>query len=84
MSEREVSPTVFRVAGFRYFFFSREEPRMHVHVRSAECEAKYWLEPAIELAENYRLRQSQLKEIEKTIRARYDELVKAWKDHFGS
>ena len=27
-----MSPTVFRAKGFRFFFFSREEPRMHVHV----------------------------------------------------
>lgn len=57
---------------------------MHIHVRSADGEAKYWLEPEIELAENYRFRQSQLKEIERTIRERYDELVQAWKNHFGS
>lgn len=74
----------FRVGGYQYFFFSREETRMHIHVRSADGEAKYWLEPEIELAENYRFRQSQLKEIERTIRERYDELVQAWKNHFGS
>lgn len=27
-----MSPTVFREKGYRFFFFSREEPRMHVHV----------------------------------------------------
>ena len=40
-SEFSVSPTVFRAAGFRFFFFSREESRMHVHAQSAEGEAKY-------------------------------------------
>jgi hypothetical protein len=50
-----MSPTILREGGFRFYFFSREERRMHVHVQCAEGEAKYWLEPAIELAQNYGL-----------------------------
>ena len=46
------SPTVLRRDGFRFHFFSREEPRIHVHVHHAEGEAKFWLEPSIELAQN--------------------------------
>ena len=33
--------------------YSNEEERMHIHVVKAENEAKFWLEPSIELAENY-------------------------------
>ncbi|HYR28699.1 MAG TPA: DUF4160 domain-containing protein, partial [Thermoanaerobaculia bacterium] len=47
-----MSPTIFREGPYRFFFFSREESRMHVHVFSADGEAKFWLEPAIELAES--------------------------------
>ena len=47
----EVSPTVLRIRGFRFYFFSREEPRMHVHVYHANGEAKFWLEPTVEVAE---------------------------------
>jgi len=45
-----MSPTVFREEGYRFFFFSREEQRVRVHVLSADGEAKFWLEPEIELA----------------------------------
>jgi hypothetical protein len=45
-----MSPTVFHEAGFRFYFFSREEPGMHVHVQGQNGEAKYRLEPKIELA----------------------------------
>ena len=45
-----MSPTIFRERGFRFFFFSREESRMHVHVQHASDEAKFWLDPAVELA----------------------------------
>jgi hypothetical protein len=47
-----VSPTVFRSGGYRFYFFSREETRKHVHVHHAAGEAKFWLEPEIELARN--------------------------------
>ena len=40
-----MSPTLFRERGYRFFFFSREEARMHVHVYHADGEAKFWLEP---------------------------------------
>jgi hypothetical protein len=38
----DVSPTVLRARGFRFYFFSREEVRPHVHVQHAEGEAKFW------------------------------------------
>ena len=40
----------YLTGGYRFFFFSREEPRMHVHVICADGESKFWLDPAIELA----------------------------------
>ena len=48
-----MSPTVFRDGPFRFFFFSREEARLHIHVESPEGEAKFWIEPKIELARNH-------------------------------
>ncbi len=77
-----MSPTVFRQRGYR-FFFSREESRMHVHVHSGDGEAKFWLEPQIELARNHDLPRTRLREVEQILEARYDELARAWRDHFG-
>ena len=48
-----MSPTVYREDGYRFFFFSREENRMHIHVVSNDGEAKFWIEPEIELAVNF-------------------------------
>ncbi|MEM6406485.1 MAG: DUF4160 domain-containing protein, partial [Pseudomonadota bacterium] len=74
--------TVFKDSGYRFFFFSREEERMHVHIISGDGEAKYWLEPEIELAKNHRYTRKQLKQIESLIESRYDELTNAWQQHF--
>ena len=78
-----MSPTVFREAGYRFFFFSREEPRMHVHIISEDGEAKFWLEPEIELAKNYQYSRKQLKEIENLVEQHYNELIGAWQQHFS-
>ena len=79
-----MSPTVFRERGYRFFFFSREEPRMHVHVQSGQGEAKFWLVPEIALAANYGLRPKELSIIEGIIRERASEIQSAWNQHFGS
>ena len=77
-----MSPTVLREKGYRFFFFSREESRTHVHVYCGDGEAKFWLEPQIELARNFGLSRTQIKEVEQIIEGHHDELKRAWKDHF--
>ncbi|WP_412768466.1 DUF4160 domain-containing protein [Methylotuvimicrobium buryatense] len=57
---------------------------MHVHVVSSEGEAKFWLEPEIELAKNYRYSRKQLKEIESLVEVHYNELISAWQQYFRS
>ncbi|MFN3481234.1 MAG: DUF4160 domain-containing protein [Thermodesulfovibrionales bacterium] len=53
--------------GYRFYFFSREGSRRHIHVICPDGEAKYWLEPEFELARNHKLYRIQLKEIESLI-----------------
>jgi diadenosine tetraphosphate (Ap4A) HIT family hydrolase len=78
-----MSPTVFKENGYRFFFFSREESRMHIHIVSGDGEAKFWLEPQIELAKNYQYTRKQLKEIESLLEEHYNELISAWQQYFS-
>ena len=55
-----------------------------MHVISEDGEAKFWLEPEIELAKNYRFSRKKLKEIESLIEVHYNELNYAWQKHFPS
>ncbi|MGA9763084.1 MAG: DUF4160 domain-containing protein [Rhodomicrobium sp.] len=55
---------------------------MHVHVHTANGEAKFWLEPQIELARGHRLTQVQLQEIRQIIEEHHDSLIAAWRRHF--
>lgn len=77
-----MSPTIFRVKGLRFFFFSREEERMHVHVQGEEGEAKIWIEPRIEVA-RYGLSRKTLRLALKIVRERENEIREAWEEHFG-
>ncbi|MET0225630.1 MAG: DUF4160 domain-containing protein [Dokdonella sp.] len=79
-----MSPTIFREDGYRFYFFSREEARMHVHVQSAGGEAKFWLEPRIELAQNFGMSAQQIRAVEIKVEDHVDEIRTAWHRHFGS
>lgn len=78
-----VSPTVFREGGYRFYFFSREEPRIHVHIHHETGEAKIWLEPEITLAQNYGLTERRLSTALRLARQYEDEIREAWNTHFG-
>ncbi len=77
-----MSPTIYRENGSRYFFFSREEERKHIHIISGKGEAKFWLEPKIELSKNYSHSAKNLKEIENVIKENYNEFINEWDKHF--
>ena len=69
-----MSPTVLRVEGYRFYFFSREEPRAHVHVQHATGEAKFWLEPRVELAQTHGLSATRIKRALETLKEHEDEI----------
>jgi len=60
-------PTVLRLLGYRFHFYSNEgaEPP-HIHVRGTDGECKFWLEP-VALSKNRGLSALALREIERLI-----------------
>ena len=73
-----------RVGPYRFFFFSREEPRTHIHVGSADGEAKFWLEPTIVLATSTGLSKKQLRELQILVEEHENVIRDAWNTHFRS
>lgn len=73
---------MLRIAGFRFYFFSREERRAHVYVQHAEGEAKFWVDPAVELAVNHGLRPDRLNEAAQLVEEHGDVIRCAWARHF--
>ena len=77
-----MNPTVIRVRGYRFYFFSREEPRPHVHVQHETGEAKVWLEPTIEVAQNVGLSPQRLAAARRLAQEHANEIRRAWQAHF--
>lgn len=75
-------PTVLRVDGYRFFFYSNEgnEPP-HIHVQKAEKYAKFWLDPVV-LADFAGFSSKDLQCIESIIREHLAQLLEAWHEHF--
>ena len=78
-----MSPTVFKWKAYRFFFFSREEQRPHVHISCPDGEAKFWLEPTVEMARNHGLSQVHVTELKKTVEDRRNDILDAWHKHFA-
>ena len=78
-----MSPTVFRIKGYPFYFLSNEEERIHVHINCEDGEAKFWIEPIVSLATYYGLKKNKLNEIHKIVEKRKDEIIKEWKKHFS-
>ena len=77
-----MSPSIFSSQGLRFYFYSREEPRVHVHVRGPEGKAKIWLEPEVVLAQNDGLTDKTLAVAVRIAEERRDEILEAWQKHF--
>ena len=77
-------PTILRYKNYRFFFFSNEETRMHVHIFSPDGEAKFWIEPVVALADYKGLSERQLKTLAKIVESHAKDIEKAWKTHFKS
>ncbi len=77
-----MSPTVLRDGAYRLFFFSREERRLHIHVSHPTGEAKFWIEPGIEVAANYGLTAQRLAKSLRLIEEHEDEIRAAWRRRF--
>lgn len=78
-----MSPSIFREKGYRFYFLSNEEDRIHIHVTCESGEAKLWLEPIVSLAVHYKLNTKKLNEIQGIVEEHRDEIVQAWRNHFG-
>lgn len=79
-----MSPTVFCEGGFRFYFFSREESRVHVHIQGQNGEAKFWLEPTIELAQHTGLSRREINEALHLVQEHENVIRDTWRKHFGN
>ena len=78
-------PNVMRIGPYRFFFWSREnnEPP-HIHVKREHREAKFWIDPLVELADNLNFAGHELNRIRQLVEEHRDLLLEAWHEHFDT
>ncbi len=79
-------PIIFRYDGFTFFFYSNEgNPRepVHVHVRKAGGDAKFWLFPEVVVADSYGITPSTLRALSKIIEQNRHRINECWHEYFG-
>jgi len=76
-------PTVLRVSGFRFFFYSLEgsEPA-HIHVEHGDKVAKFWLEP-VSVAESHGFRSHELNRLRAMVIENREKFLETWNGYFG-
>ena len=76
-------PTVLRVRGYRFFFFTREgKESPHAHVEHSGKYAKFWLRP-VQLARNRGFLSRELREIRSLVEANAIVFEEKWYERFG-
>lgn len=77
-------PTVLRIDGYRFFFFSNEgnEPP-HIHVQRAEGYAKFWLQ-SLQLAASTGYNNRELAQIRELVEQHRDLLLERWYEYFDT
>lgn len=76
-------PTIFRLLGFRFFFYSNEsnEPP-HVHLEKGDAEGKYWIDP-LEKEYMHGFTRSEEKQARKIIEEQQENFKNDWDDYFN-
>jgi len=76
-----MNATVLRVGGFRFHFYSDEgiEPP-HIHVRCADGECKFWLDP-VALARNRSDPAHAVREMERLVYEHIELLLEKYDEH---
>ncbi|MEI6753315.1 MAG: DUF4160 domain-containing protein [Paludibacter sp.] len=76
-------PTIFIALGIYFRFYSREHEPIHVHIKTADGNAKFDIDPEIRLITNNGVKPKDLKHAEAIIEENRELFIKEWKNTFG-
>ena len=75
-------PTVLRIDGFRFFFFSDEHLPLHIHVEKADSYLRVELE-TLKITDIYQFSPKETRKIIEIIQENQIKLIGAWNDYFN-
>jgi hypothetical protein len=74
-------PTILRIDGYRFFFFSDEHLPIHIHIEKGDGYARIELH-SIKITDSYNLNSKELKKLSTLVKENNDKLQKAWNEYF--
>jgi hypothetical protein len=75
-------PTVLKLLGMRFFYWSRDHEPIHIHVKKGDTEARFVIEPAVEMTENFGFKPHELAIAEEVIKDNREYMIEHWKLYF--
>ena len=76
-------PTVFTQDGYRFFFYSNDHARIHVHVQYRGGEAVFEVEGEVVLRESVGLKTKELSKAEDLASENRELIIQKWHEHFN-
>ena len=76
-------PTVFRIDGYRFFFYSSDKPEpIHIHVEKGSANAKVWISPT-RLQYSHGFNNSEISKVLTLVEQHYEIITEAWNEFFN-
>ncbi|QRR04346.1 DUF4160 domain-containing protein [Dyadobacter sandarakinus] len=70
--------------GMKFFFYSLEHLPIHIHVRNAEGEAKFEVEPIVRLVSSYGIKTKDLVLAEALVEQHKELIITKWQYFYGN
>lgn len=74
-------PTILRLNGYRFFFYSNDHLPVHIHIEKGDATAKYELMPVM-LVRSKKFTAGELSEIRKLVEQNLELFLNKWNEHF--
>ena len=81
ITQRMQVPTIFKIDGYRFFFFSDEHTPQHIHIEKADAYARIEL-VSLRVTDSYNLNSKELKKLLKLVKENKEKLQGAWNEYF--
>jgi len=74
-------PTVLRINGYRFFFFSDEHMPQHIHIEKADSYVRIVLD-TLEVTDSYKISKKEIGKLVKLVEENQEVLKGAWNEYF--
>ena len=74
-------PTVLRIDGYRFFFFSDEHMPQHIHIEKTDSYVRVVLD-TLEVTDSYKISKKEIGKLVKLVEENQEELKGAWNEYF--